>query len=196
MVSVPLREQRLLAQKSGNRCGFRDCRRALTADAGSLDPAVVIGDIAHIVADSPSGPRGNGVLSAKERNLYPNLILLCNQHHQLVDAQPQTYSVEVLRAMKEEHERWVETTLGPFDDLHQLKQFPVTETVHSTLLYPVHMPTYIYGVPCDARAEAEISSRLLPLRAREMAPFILRSGMLFAFQDMNVPGNPFGDLVF
>ncbi len=194
-MAVPLKEQRILFQKSGNRCAFPDCRRVLTADASPIDGPVVLGDIAHIVAESHNGPRGNHPLSPEERSQYNNLILLCTQHHQLIDAQPQTYTVERLHAMKEEHERWVEKTLGSGLNLTNETLQKKTETIYSTLLPIERMPRFIFGIPTTARTEGEITNNLLPLRNHEMAPFILRQGMLFAFQNMNLPRNPFGNLV-
>jgi hypothetical protein len=41
---------------------------------------------AHIFAESPNGPRGDSTLTAEQRSLNQNLILLCNQHHQLIDS--------------------------------------------------------------------------------------------------------------
>jgi hypothetical protein len=61
------------------------------------------------------------------------------------------------------------------------------------------MPRYIYSVPCAYTMEREVTTLLRPLRrvgaATEMAPFILRAGNLFAFQDLNDGTNPFADLV-
>src|SRR5258707_376119 len=93
-MAIPPREQRILSQRSGNRCAFPNCRRRLTAEDSPPDRAVILGEIAHIVAESPDGPRGDSPLSLTERNKYENLILLCNIHHQLIDDQPQTYTVE------------------------------------------------------------------------------------------------------
>lgn len=78
------------------------------------DPVVVLGEIAHIVGESLDGPRGKSPLTLKQRNTYQNTILLCNQHHQLIDSDGAlaTYTVERLTAMKEDHEKWVERTLG------------------------------------------------------------------------------------
>jgi hypothetical protein len=197
-MAVPLREQRLLLQKSGNRCAFPGCRRMLTAGGSPVDRPVVLGEVAHIVAESPDGPRGASPLPIARRNRYENLILLCNQHHQLVDSQPHTYTVERLLAMKEDHERWVERTLGRAGGnggwLSEMAP-GVTETVHSTLLPVERMPRYVYGVPCTFTDEREVAAQMRPLRGEEMAPFILRGGMLFAFQNLNDRDGPFASLV-
>ena len=75
-MAIPPREQRILLQKSGNCCVFLHCRRVLTAEDSPPDRAVILGEIAHIVAESPEGPRGDSPLPLVERNKYENLILL------------------------------------------------------------------------------------------------------------------------
>ena len=93
-MAIPEREQRILQQKSGNRCAFPTCRRVLTAESSPPDREVVLGEMAHIVGESPDGPRGDSPMPTRERNRAENLLLLCNVHHQLIDSQPQTYTVE------------------------------------------------------------------------------------------------------
>jgi hypothetical protein len=196
-MAIPPREQRILSQRSGNRCAFQNCRRRLTAEDSPPDRAVILGEIAHIVAESPDGPRGDSPLSLTERNKYENLILLCNVHHQLIDDQPQTYTVERLLQMKQDHEAWVEKTLGRGFDGGSAREPPprAHETVYSTLLPVVRMPQFIYGGTCNLRDEFAASKQLRPPRQGEMTPFILRGGMLIAFQNLNDADNPFCDLV-
>jgi hypothetical protein len=130
---------------------------------------VVLGEMAHIVAERPGGPRGNSPMPLEKRNRAEHLILLCNNHHQLIDSQPQTYTFEKLRAMKETHERWVERSLGAGRDNGHVAQPPRdTEVVHSTLLPVERMPANIYGAPCDLD-ERDVQP-LGPLRNGEMAP--------------------------
>lgn len=64
------------------------CRRLLTTDGSPPDRDAILGEMAHIVAESPDGPRGQSPLTPTERNNYENLLLLCNVHHQLIDDQP------------------------------------------------------------------------------------------------------------
>ena len=90
----------LLWSRSGGLCGFPECPVICVQPANDNDPSVRTGEIAHIEALSDSGPRANPSLSHQDRNLYDNLILLCATHHTLVDAQPNTYTVETLRTWK------------------------------------------------------------------------------------------------
>lgn len=195
-MSIPEAEQRRLFGRSGNRCAFPDCRRLLTADDSPPDRLVVLGEMAHIVADRPGGPRGNSPVSLAERNRAENLILLCNNHHQLIDSQIQTYTVERLRAIKEAHELWVEKTLGMGrgGDGYAVQPPRVVEMVHSTLLPVERMPAYVFGAPCDI-GERDVQGQLGRLRDGEMAPYIVRGKMLYAFQDLAERGNPFEGVV-
>ncbi len=152
--------------------------------------------MAHIVAERPHGPRGSSLLPVAERNRAENLILLCNNHHQLIDSQPQTYTVERLRATKEAHEQWVERALGVGSGRNSDAAQPpqVAEVVHSTLLPVERMPAYIYGAPWD-QDERDVQGQLGRLRNGEMAPYIVRGKMLYAFQDLAERGNPFEAVV-
>lgn len=112
-MSISLKTHKMLWGRSGNRCAFPDCRRILVEDETQTDDESIIGDEAHIVAIEPDGPRGESNLTLKQRDKYDNLILLCKNHHKLIDDQPNTYTVEVLRRMKQEHIDWVNQNLNP-----------------------------------------------------------------------------------
>jgi hypothetical protein len=64
----------------------------------------VVGEICHILASSPDGPRYDEHQNPKERHGYDNLILLCPIHHEIVDDDPEAYTKERLRKMKIDHE--------------------------------------------------------------------------------------------
>lgn len=187
-MAVAASEQKKLCLRSGGLCAM--CKKQLTrTSTGGL---VILGEIAHIVAESPDGPRGNHPLSLQERNLYTNLLFLCNVDHQLIDDEPQTYPVERLHGIKEEHERWVEKTLGIFTEERLATPPPaVNEALYSTLLPVKHMPYYVYGVECSAEKEEYVREELGDLRKGEMAPFILRGGKLWAFQALDEQDSPF-----
>jgi len=97
---------KILWGRSGNRCAI--CKIELTPD-GSLE---TLGEMAHIVARSQGGPRGNSNQSTGERDSYNNLILLCPTHHVEVDKNPDSWPVERLRSVKADHEAWVSEQLG------------------------------------------------------------------------------------
>ncbi len=95
-----------LAAASAARCEFRGCNdhlfhHPLTLEGGNFS------EHAHIYPFSQRGPRGNE--EERPGNIHDpaNLMLLCKPCHDLVDDNPAKYTVEVLRAMKQEHEQRV-----------------------------------------------------------------------------------------
>ncbi len=107
--SAPVKNQ--LWGKAAGRCAFPGCGKFLVADETADDPAVTIGKIAHIVAHSEDGPRGDAAVPLSERNGYANLVLLCGEHHDVVDGQPNTYTVDDLRGWKADLEKRVDELL-------------------------------------------------------------------------------------
>lgn len=101
---------KLLWGRAAARCGR--CRALCTADATATDPAVVLGEVAHLVAHADTGPRADTTVLERDRDRYDNLILLCATCHALVDKQPGTYPIGILRELKEQHERWVHERLA------------------------------------------------------------------------------------
>lgn len=92
--------KRLFA-RSGNRCAFPKC--AIEIIQGNA----VVGEICHIKAASPDGPRYDAQQTAAERHGYGNLILLCANHHTIIDDDPEAYTVDRLLKMKADHEQRV-----------------------------------------------------------------------------------------
>jgi hypothetical protein len=74
------------------------------------DEATVVGEMAHVVAKKPAGPRGS---ATGGEDTYDNLILLCPTHHTDIDKAPEgTFSVELLLDWKAKHEARVRTALA------------------------------------------------------------------------------------
>lgn len=92
---------------AAGRCGFPDCRVECAEEATAQDRAVPLGEMAHIVAHANQGPRADPAYPAELRDRYENLILLCAHHHELVDKQENTYTIDDLRHWKAGHELWV-----------------------------------------------------------------------------------------
>ncbi len=91
--------------KSGNCCAHPNCHEALINEEGNLS------DICHIEALNPEGPRYNtsSDITNKDRNSESNLILLCKNHHHIIDQKRADgswyFSTEQLKAMKRNHEQ-------------------------------------------------------------------------------------------
>ncbi len=95
-----------LAAASAARCEFRGCNEhlfhhPLTLEGGNFS------EHAHILPFSEHGPRGDEEERPDNIHDPANLMLLCRPCHGLVDDNPAKYAVEVLRAMKQEHEQRV-----------------------------------------------------------------------------------------
>jgi len=85
---------------SGNRCAFPGCALPLVDEASGK----VTGRICHIRARSLDGRRHDPEQSEKERHGFANLVLMCPMHHDVIDDDAETYTVERLLEIKARHE--------------------------------------------------------------------------------------------
>ena len=105
---------------AGGRCQFRGCNKKLFHDV--LETKIINNsNIAHIVASSPKGPRGTMQSHQLSAELN-NVMLLCKDHHKLIDDCPETYTEEILKKMKFDQERLV-------SELLDTMYYPKTEIV-------------------------------------------------------------------
>ena len=93
-----------LCARSAGRCQFDGCNQNLFVE-GLTFASGYFGEIAHNVASSAGGPRGDKKRSPELSDDVNNLMLLCHEHHKLVDDNPEVYTEAVLREMKSNHER-------------------------------------------------------------------------------------------
>lgn len=105
MTEPKLSTVKRLFAKSGNMCAFPDCRVPIVEAAG-----IVTGEICHIKAQSPQGPRYDSEQTEEQRHSYENLILLCRRHHKVVDSEFEVYDSAALTEIKAIHERSVGRT--------------------------------------------------------------------------------------
>jgi len=108
-MAISDKTRKIVWGRSGNRCAI--CRRELVLDATPADDESVVGEECHIVSPREHGPRFLPSAPVDELDDPANLVLLCRVHHKMVDDQPETFTVEALRAHKADHERWVSSTL-------------------------------------------------------------------------------------
>ena len=101
MARLPLKADtlRALFAKSGNICTFPGCTHELVTEQN-----LFVGQVCHIEAANPEGPRFNPESTDEDRRHYGNLILLCYRHHKEVDQDVERYSEKTLRKIKAEHE--------------------------------------------------------------------------------------------
>lgn len=93
---------------SGNACGFSDPERAEYCEQRLTNPEWkrVRARICHIRGLLASSERYDATMADSQRNAYENLLLLCPNHHSLIDdLEPDRYTVEELAAMKDRAER-------------------------------------------------------------------------------------------
>lgn len=93
---------KLLWGRAAGTCSNPVCRIDLTVSLHD-GRGFNVGEMAHVIARSPAGPRG---VAAGGDDEYENLILLCPTCHRTVDKAPAgTYSVEMLHRWKHDHEK-------------------------------------------------------------------------------------------
>lgn len=109
-MSISMKTRKTLWGRSGGMCAI--CRELLFEDEGEADDPSVLGEECHIVAREKDGPRGDSPLTEAQRDQFANLILLCLNHHKIIDDQPEKYTVVELHRIKNEHLLWVKQTLG------------------------------------------------------------------------------------
>jgi hypothetical protein len=103
--------KRLFAM-SGNKCAFSDCRNPIWNEEG-----ILIGEMCHIEARSPQGPRYNTKQTEEEREGFENLLLLCGIHHPVIDKDYESYTVAKLKKIKADHEQKYINGIWPTDEV-------------------------------------------------------------------------------
>lgn len=103
--AIPQSVQCELWARAAGRCEFRGCNELLYKDNLTQERSN-LAVISHIVAFSPSGPRGDAIRSKLLEKDIRNLMLTCRKHGKLIDdkAQETVYPEELLLAFKREHE--------------------------------------------------------------------------------------------
>ncbi|MGV3615272.1 MAG: SAVED domain-containing protein [Fimbriimonas sp.] len=101
---IPNDERLKLWVRSGGRCAI--CNKFLLEDEFT-GHYLNLAEAAHVVARSKKGPRGEADLAIEERNKVENLMLLCLDHHKLIDTEKKAghFPRESLLKMKDVHER-------------------------------------------------------------------------------------------
>ncbi|MDI6736362.1 MAG: HNH endonuclease [bacterium] len=103
-MSISPKNIKLLWGPSGNKCAI--CKGDLTEEdkSGSL---YSVGEMAHIEGENAGSARYNSEMTDEQRADYKNLILICPTCHTKIDKDAQEYTVDNLKQIKKEHEKWV-----------------------------------------------------------------------------------------
>ncbi|MBD3343132.1 MAG: HNH endonuclease [Candidatus Lokiarchaeota archaeon] len=108
-MSISDKTRKLLWGRSGNLCAI--CKCELVQNSTKLDEESIVGDECHIVGKSLNGPRSDLNFPKSKLDEYDNLLLLCKKHHKIVDDQFNTYTVDRLKQIKRDHEKWIQEKL-------------------------------------------------------------------------------------
>lgn len=103
-----------LVALSRGTCYRPQCERRIVTFVD--DEPLLDVEIAHIHGLRAGSARYNSAMTDRERNAFPNLILLCGPHHHSVDHHAEKWPAQVLRDWKLEAEARVDTAaLGDAD---------------------------------------------------------------------------------
>jgi len=195
-MGVSNRTKLVIWSRSGGTCAFPGCRKPLVVEATSDDQEALVGEIAHIVAQSDEGPRGGEDPPGGDTDAAPNLILLCTDHHSVIDQQEKTYPVAKLVQIKAQHENWVSSTLSREQRFAAASspQPHVTESLASSLLPVTRMPRTVFSAPCTASERTVAETVRPPEGSSVMLPFIIREKRLMTFADLDAR-SPFSQFV-
>lgn len=108
---------------SGNECSEPNCKRHVVAEDGTT----VVGKVCHIEGASSKGPRYREEMTNDERRSFNNLILLCDEHHSIVDNKKNEgkYPKKLLFTWRQNHIRKVKPLLldNEYDLANTIKEF-------------------------------------------------------------------------
>jgi len=94
---------------AAGRCSHPGCEQECIRFLGS-DTPTVIGEMAHVIAKQPTGPRGR---REGGDDTYENTILLCPTHHTEIDKAPEgAFPAALLNDWKRAHEERVRTSFA------------------------------------------------------------------------------------
>jgi len=106
-MAISTKTRKALWARSANKCCI--CKTDLFSDDDKIKQ-LNIGEECHIISSKPKGPRHKPNLG--DYDDYDNLLLLCRNHHKQIDELTETYTEELIRYIKTNHENWVKNTLN------------------------------------------------------------------------------------
>lgn len=157
--------------KAGGRCQYEGCNKPLLIDPITLS-RLNHGYKAHVIADSPNGPRGDQTKSPLLQTDIQNLMLLCDACHRRIDGEGlEDHPADRLLTMKQQHEERIAllTNISP-EMKTEVLFYGAKIGAHSPLLsmkktaqalIPERYPQTVYGINLSMRQEASIDSEAL-----------------------------------
>ena len=89
-------------------CSNPDCRHPTCGPHSDQKKSIITGEAAHICAAAEKGPRYDPKQTPEGRKAIANAIWLCGNCNKKIDTDWATWPAERLRAMKADHELWIQ----------------------------------------------------------------------------------------
>lgn len=108
--------KRIIASRAGFKCSYPGCNKTLVGPGLKNNEWITIGEFAHIFSAKKTGPRTSGNLSDGELKRPENGILLCRNHHKIIDTKSQQlkYTSDLLTRYKNRHEFLISAEIGEY----------------------------------------------------------------------------------
>lgn len=159
----------ILWGKAAGRCQYRGCNKTLFVDEltkSEFNQAY----IAHIVADVPGGPRGDAKRSPLLKDDISNLMLMCDEHHRLIDKMDVDGHPEFLLVqMKKEHEDRIEKVASINPNMHShIVTYKANVGVHTPVISYESVREFLLPSYYPAQSQAiDLSLSNSPLRDKD-----------------------------
>jgi hypothetical protein len=101
-----------LAKRAAYKCSNPDCKVNTIGPNSDPERSTKIGEAAHIYGARIGSKRYYPNMTDSARAEITNSIWLCRNCHKLIDTDEQKYSANILFAWREEHEKFIASTLG------------------------------------------------------------------------------------
>ena len=111
-MAITTKTRKILWGRSGNRCAI--CKTELVLEKDPFNRNLNIGEECHIISRQENGPR-HQLIQDFDYDEGDNLLLLCCNHHTMIDEQVEKHPIDDLKRIKTEHEEWVKTNLEQND---------------------------------------------------------------------------------
>lgn len=100
-MAIADKDIKLLWGRAAGRCSAPGCHIDLTPML-EKSGSIVLGEMAHVIGRKPKAARGDASVGVD--NTYANLILLCPNHHTMVDKAEKDYPTTLLQKWKSDWE--------------------------------------------------------------------------------------------
>ncbi len=156
-MSLSRRDQKILWTKAGNHCSYRYKDEICDGEliVAKEEEVTLIGEECHLVGMDPKKPRY--IKDYPKRETYENRILLCRNHHKMIDDNEEIYRIKVLQNMKKEHENSIADRIKS----EKIKPLIIKDSVFNTVAknveevigMEINMPAEFQRVKVETKAE-------------------------------------------